>query len=449
MGERRALAGWGRTAATVAEVERFSAVEEICAAIRAEAGAPRPGARGLIARGQARSYGDAAQNAGGLVLDMRAHRWIGDPHPTGVLSCGAGATLASVIGRVLPHGWFLPVTPGTREITVGGAVSADVHGKNHRVAGSFADHVLALQVVDGRGEVLVVERDAPLFRAICGGMGLAGVVVGVTLRLSRVESAWMLVDTVRTGDLDATLAALQEAADSHEHAVAWVDCLAGGPAAGRGVVTGADHAPAAAVPARQVDQPLRLGTRSALPTPPWVPRGLLSGPTIAAYNEVRFRRAATGSAAQGLDAYFYPLDGISGWNRLYGPRGLVQYQFLVPDGDTVSRALAAIRDAHAPGFLGVIKRLGAANAGLLSFPQPGWTVAVDFPAATDGLAALLDTLDGMVAAAGGRVYLAKDARLRPELLATMYPHLDAWRELRARADPHGVFRSDLARRLSL
>ncbi len=444
------VTGWGRTAPTVARLIRPRTYQEAAAAVRG------CGARGGIPRGLGRAYGDAAQNAGGAVLDMtgldRIHAIDADG---GTVSCDAGVSLHRLMRVLLPLGWFVPVTPGTRQVTVGGAIGADIHGKNHHVSGAFSRHVLSLELLTADGEIRTVRRGTPLFDATTGGMGLTGVILTATVQLQPVETSLMSVDTERARDLDDLMARLAATDDHYRYSVAWIDLLARGATTGRAVLTRGDHAPLDA---------LREGTRarrdplafrpSRLPAPPaFLPGGLLNRRTVACFNELWYRRAphARTGELQKLTTFFHPLDGVPHWNRIYGRGGFVQYQFVVGHGqeETLHRVVRRISEHRCPSFLAVLKRFGDADPGWLSFPVPGWTLALDIPAALPGLGALLDALDEEVATAGGRVYLAKDSRLRPELLAAMYPRLDAFRSLRAELDPRGVFVSDLARRLAL
>ncbi|MFF5958973.1 FAD-binding oxidoreductase [Streptomyces luteogriseus] len=442
------VTGWGRTAPTAAWLIRPRSYEEAAAAVR------DCGARGGIPRGLGRAYGDAAQNAGGSVLDMtaldRVHAIDADG---GTVLCDAGVSLHRLMEVLLPLGWFVPVTPGTRYVTVGGAIGADIHGKNHHVSGSFARHVLALELLTADGEIRTVIPGTPLFDATAGGMGLTGVILTATIRLQPVETSLMSVDTERATDLDDLMARLTATDHRYRYSVAWIDLLARGAATGRAVLTRGDHAPLDALPARLRRDPLAFRTPRLPATPEILPEGLLSRTTVGLFNELWYRkspRARTGRL-QRISGFFHPLDGVPHWNRVYGRGGFVQYQFVVGHGreDALRRIVRRISERRCPSFLAVLKRFGEADPGWLSFPVPGWTLALDIPAGLPGLGAFLDELDEEVAAAGGRVYLAKDARLRPELLAAMYPRLDDFRELRAELDPHGVFVSDLARRLSL
>ncbi|MFE9704936.1 FAD-binding protein [Streptomyces sp. NPDC005930] len=444
------VTGWGRTAPTGALVVRPRTYEEAAVAVR------DCGARGGIARGLGRAYGDAAQNAGGAVLDMTAlDRVHAIDAAGGTVLCDAGVSLHRLMEVLLPLGWFVPVTPGTRYVTVGGAIGADIHGKNHHVSGSFARHVLSLELLTADGTVRTVTPGTPLFDATAGGMGLTGVILTATLRLQPVETALMSVDTERAGDLDDLMARLTATDHRYRYSVAWIDLLARGRATGRAVLTRGDHAPLDALPARSRARraPLAFRTSRLPAAPDLVPDGLLGRTTVGLFNEVWYRKAPRVSRGrlQRISTFFHPLDGVPHWNRVYGRGGFVQYQFVVGHGreEALRAIVRRISARRCPSFLAVLKRFGEADPGWLSFPVPGWTLALDIPAGLPSLGAFLDELDQEVADAGGRVYLAKDSRLRPELLAAMYPRLDDFRALRAELDPRGVFVSDLARRLAL
>ncbi|MFF8927911.1 FAD-binding protein [Streptomyces longwoodensis] len=448
--ETASVTGWGRTAPSVARLIRPRTYEEAVAAVRT------CGARGGIPRGLGRAYGDAAQNAGGAVFDMtgldRVHAIDADG---GTVLCGAGVSLHRLMEVLLPLGWFVPVTPGTRYVTVGGAIGADIHGKNHHGSGSFSRHVLAMELLTADGTVHPVRPGTDLFDATAGGMGLTGVILTATLQLQPVQTSLMSVDTERATDLDDLMARLTTGDDHYRYSVAWIDLLARGAATGRAVLTRGDHAPVDALPAgsRARRDPLAFRPGRLPAAPRHLPGGLLTRRSVGAFNELWYRRAPRlrRGELQTIAAFFHPLDGVPHWNRIYGRGGFVQYQFVVGYGqeDALRRIVDRIAARRCPSFLAVLKRFGDADPGWLSFPRPGWTLALDVPAALPGLGAFLDELDEQVAAAGGRVYLAKDSRLRPELLAAMYPRLDDFRALRAELDPRGVFVSDLARRLSL
>jgi decaprenylphospho-beta-D-ribofuranose 2-oxidase len=444
------LSGWGRVDSTVARLARPGSSDLIASLL------PAAGPGGVIARGLGRSYNNAAQNAGGLVVSMTGLREVLRFEPeTGLLTCEAGASLEQLLTRFVPGGWFIPVSPGTRQVTVGGAIAADVHGKNHHRAGSFARHVIAFDLLTADGQVRTVtpESEPDLFWATAGGMGLTGIMLRATIQLVRVPTSQLLVDTVRTADLDETMACLAEADQCYRYTVAWTDCLARGAALGRSVVTSGNFAGLSDLPARQRASPLAFRAAALATAPPVFPGGLLNRYTVAALNQAWYRKAPrrrTGEL-QSIGRFFHPLDGIRQWNRVYGPPGFRQYQCVLPAAaqHVLASLLERISAARAPSFVTVLKRFGPGDEGMLSFPMPGWTLALDFPAATPGLSGLLAALDRLVLDAGGRLYLAKDSRIPPELMSAMYPKLEQFRAVRASIDPDAVFGSDLSRRLRL
>ncbi len=444
--ERRSLTGWGRTSPSVARVRRPTGLDEL----RAELGAAT--GRGVIARGLGRSYGDPAQNGGGTVLDLTGFDEIADlDAAAGVVSCGAGCSVAALLRYALPRGWFLPVVPGTQQVTLGGAVAADVHGKNHHRDGSLGDHVASLSLLDGEGELreLDPERAPEEFAATVGGLGLTGVIVAVRVRLLRVESAMMRVTTERADGLDELLARLSATDHLYRYSVAWIDCARDGAGFGRGVLMRGDHASADEAAGTTGEAPLGRARPRAPAFVSFAPA--IRNATTEAFNELYFRRARVEAAALQTPArFFFPLDQVGDWNRAYGRAGFLQYQFVLPFGseDALRETLALLSGGSRRPTLVVLKRFGSAR-GLLSFPSPGWTVACDLPLPAPGLAPRLDRADEIVAEHGGRVYLAKDSRMRPEPLAAMYPELGRWREIRARLDTERRMQSDLARRLAL
>ena len=442
------LTGWGLTMPSRARVVRVrdsaDVVDEVLAA----------GPRGVLARGAGRTYGDAAQNGGGTVLDLAGLAAI-EVLDDGDVVAGGGTLLADIVPQVLAHGRFLPVTPGTRYVTVGGAIAADVHGKNHHVDGSIGAHLRWIDLVTADGSVRRLARDSSdddvrLLDATIGGMGLTGVVLAARFGTIPSPSPYVRVDTCRVDGLDDLMARMVEDDVAHRYSVAWVDGMAKGAKLGRGVLTVADHAESGASQRRD-------GTPSAgLPrvSMPPVPVSPLNRMSLGAFNEAYFRKAPREKlgALEGLAPFFYPLDVVGRWNRLYGPGGFLQYQFAVPDsgGEVVRRSLERLAGIGAPSFLSVLKRFGpGSTASPLSFPIEGWTLAVDVPTRVEGLARVLDELDELVLAAGGRLYLAKDSRAVPATIAAGYPRLPEFQALVRELDPSRVFVSDQARRLSL
>jgi decaprenylphospho-beta-D-ribofuranose 2-oxidase len=452
MDGRELLRGWGRTSPSAAEVVRPGSADEL---VKATFDAPP---RGVLARGLARAYGDAAQNAGGRVIDATGVAGILDVDLTsGVVRVAGGTSLDELLRGLVPQGLFVPVSPGTRFVTVGGAIASDIHGKNHHTDGTFGLHVrsLVLALPDGSTRTLTPEGSPREFWATCGGMGLTGTIVEATVACKHIETSLVSVDTDRVADLDDLLARLRDGQDRYRYSVAWIDLMARGKHLGRSVLCQGDFAPLAALGTgdrRRVD-PLRYAPRSPLPAPP-APSGLLNRLSVRMFNELMFRKSPSSprrEELQTITTFFHPLDVAEGWNRLYGGRGFVQWQCLLPFGEeaVLRRCIEALSDLQAPSFLAVLKTFGAADPAPLSFPTPGWTLALDVPAGSPELADLLDRLDLDVVDAGGRQYLAKDSRMRADLVPRMYPRLDEWRQVRDRLDPERRLNSDLARRLRL
>jgi decaprenylphospho-beta-D-ribofuranose 2-oxidase len=441
------LSGWGRTSPTLATVHRPDDLEHIVSQVTA------PSPRGVIARGLGRSYGDAAQNAGGDVLSCsNLDSVLAIDVDKGTVTVESGVSLDTLLRVLLPLGWFPMVIPGTSYVTVGGAIASDIHGKFRH--GSFADYVDRMRIVTpARGAcTLDPNADANAFWATSGGMGLTGVITEATLKLQSVETSRIVCDTERTDNVDDTMARMLEGDHAYRYSVAWIDCLASGGHLGRSVLTRGNHATLDELPGADRASARAYTPRTLLGSPPWLPNGLINLLSVRAFNEVWFRKAprAPRRHVEGIKPFFFPLDGVRDCNRVYGSRGFVQYQFVVPFGaeHVVRAALERFSAARVPTFLAVLKRFEHDSRSVIGFPMSGWTLALDMPT-SPALAPLLDGLDELVVAAGGRVYLTKDSRLRPELLAAMYPRLDDWRATRAGLDPEGLLRSDMDRRLDL
>jgi decaprenylphospho-beta-D-ribofuranose 2-oxidase len=443
------LSGWGRTSPTAARLVAPPSNGPELAGILAAAGG-----RGVLARGLGRSYGDAAQNAGGVVLDMTArstiHRIDGDEATVDV---DAGVGLDRLLRVLFPVGLTVPVLPGTRQVTVGGAIACDVHGKNHHVDGSFGRHVLSLDLLTADGQVRTLTPEGPdpeLFWATVGGMGLTGVVLRATVALRRVETSRVVSWTERARDLDELMDKLTLDDAQHPYSVAWFDSVTRGPSMGRGIVMQGRDALLEDLPPRASRHPLRLPSERTVTTPPILPSGLVNRTTGRLFNEVWFRKVPARRTRSVVPSFgfFHPLDAVAEWNRVYGPGGLCQYQLVVPFGaeQAVKDVVRLIAGTDHVSCLNVLKRFGPGTPGPLSFPRPGWTLAVDL-AVKPGLDVLLRQLDELVLSADGRVYLAKDSRLAPATAARMYPRLPEFRTVLSRVDPDRVFVSDLARRL--
>jgi len=433
---KQTLAGWGRYPQISAQVARPDRYAELAGLAQGAA----------LARGHGRAYGDAAISASGTtVLMTRLNRFLAFDASSGLLTAEAGVSLDEILQVVMPQGWFLPVTPGTRFVTLGGAVAADVHGKNHHHVGSFSAFVREIELFAAHGAMRCSPTEnAPIFWATVGGMGMTGIIGEVTLQLKRIPSSDMQVQHRPAANLAAAFALMESVELDDEYTVAWIDCLASGRSLGRSVFMRGHHAEGA----------LSAGPKPAKRKMPFDLPGLaLNRYSVKAFNAFYYRWEGRKQQPFRCDVapFFYPLDGIENWNRLYGKKGFVQYQFVLPP-ETAAKGLEAVLTRLSlsgnASFLAVLKRFGAAGSGLLSFPMPGYTLALDLPMRHDTLA-LLDTLDAVVLDHGGRVYLAKDARLAASSLKKMYPQLDAWRELRSQLDPEGLFVSALGRRLEM
>jgi decaprenylphospho-beta-D-ribofuranose 2-oxidase len=409
------------------------------------------GAVPLLPRGLGRAYGDAAvpASAEGLVIETaRADRILDFDPASGLLTCEAGLSLAEILRVFLPRGWFLPVTPGTKFVTVGGCVATDVHGKNHHRDGSFGGFVerLRLRVADGRLVDCGPRVERELFLSTVGGMGLTGLIVEVTFRLRRVESPWMVLDAKPVEGLDEMLDGLRASARDWTYTVGWIDGLARGRALGRGVLMRGRHA------SQRESGGRRPRPRRALRVPWDAPEWLLNPAFMRLFNRLYHARHGT-MREPGLvscEQFFYPLDALHEWNRLYGARGFLQYQCALPRaaGTAPVRALLAMLAAReAASFLAVIKDFGPDAEAYLSFPLPGTTLSLDLPYRGPDTEALVHELNRTVIQAGGRIYLAKDAVTRAEDFALMMPRLDQWKALRDRWDPDRRFRSAQSVRL--
>ncbi len=407
-----------------------------------------------IARGLGRSYGDAALNRdGGVVSFIRLDRMLAFDPETSVLECEAGVSFEEILRSFLPRGYFLPVTPGTKFVTVGGAIASDVHGKNHHRVGTISPFVRDLRLLTPGGEILECSRETnpDVFRATLGGMGLTGFIVSARIRLQPVETAYVLVDYEKAQNIDRALTRMEESDERYEYSVAWIDCLSGGASLGRSVLMRGNPARRTDLPSR-IPDPLAPRPHLRLSVPFDFPSWGLNHATVEAFNSAFYRkhRDEVGRLVD-YDSYFYPLDSIHNWNRMYGRRGFVQYQVVLPM--ETSRAgtielLERFRASKKVSFLAVLKRFGGAGEGLLSFPFKGYTLTLDLPV-QDGLAEFLRETDRILLRHGGRLYAAKDAVTTAESFAAMYPNLDRFRQIRERVDPDNRLVSSLARRVGI
>lgn len=405
-----------------------------------------------IARGLGRSYADQALNEGQHITRCTAmDRYLDFDPDRAILRCEAGVSLAQIIRDFAPRGYFPMVTPGTKYVTIGGCIANDVHGKGHHVDGCFSRCVHSFRIMLSDGEVITASRELhpDLFWGSFGGMGLLGIILDAEIELRPVQSTYFAQKAISVSNLDELI----EAFDTYEklpYAVAWIDPLAKGSRLGRGVLTTGDHAPLEDLPPRLRQDPLRVSGPPKLSVPFDLPNFALNALTAPLLNRVLEWMQRNGKAFAHYEKFFYPLDFIGRWNRGYGPRGFAQYQFVVPESggkDAMREILERIASSDQMPFLNVLKKFGP-EEGMLSFPMQGYTYAVDFPI-RPGLDRFLQELDEMVIAAGGRIYLGKDAFVVPQALSRMYPRLDDWRAIKEHYDPQHRFSSQLGRRVGL
>lgn len=444
----RSISGWGRTP------------NEECAVFRPERrrGVPwifgHGGQPHYIARGLGRSYGDTAINPGGGVIDFtRLNRFLDFDPESGVVTCEAGVSFAELLDVFIPRGFLVPVTPGTKFVTVGGAIANDVHGKNHHRDGTIAQFLLSFQLLLPNGEMWNCSRDEnpEVFWATLGGIGLTGVILTARIRLEPIETSFFNVDYYRASNIDDVLTKMRETQEHYQYSVAWVDCLAKGASLGRSVLMNGRHARRGDLSGAAASNPLGHPNKRQKSIPFNFPGLALNPLSIGAFNEVFYRAHPTveGKLVD-YDTYFYPLDAIHHWNRMYGKRGFTQYQIALPFSahDALVDILGRVSKSGRASFLAVLKCFGPSNEGPLSFPIPGYTLTLDFAMRKD-LPAWLHELDKILLEHGGRLYLAKDVCMKPETFAAMYPNLDAFRAVRDRLDPNHTLQSHMARRLGI
>src|SRR6185369_7030011 len=446
----RRLMGWGRTAPSVAQVLSTPDAEVIAKAVS------QAGMRGVIARGLGRSYGDNAQNSGGLVVDMtalnRIHTIDGDTH---LVDLDGGVSLDTLMKAALPFGLWVPVLPGTRQVTVGGAIACDIHGKNHHSAGSFGNHVRSIDLLTASDDIRRLTPDGPeseLFWATVGGNGLTGIIMRATIEMTPTETAYFIADGDVTNTLDETIAFHSDGTeDNYTYSSAWFDAISAPPKLGRAAISRGSLARLDQLPPKLQRNPLKFDAPQLLTVPDIVPNGLANKYTFGPIGELWYRKSGTyRGKVQNLTQFYHPLDMLGEWNRGYGPAGFLQYQFVVPTAavDEFKSIIVDIQRSGHYSFLNVFKLFGAGNQAPLSFPIPGWNVCVDFPI-KPGLNEFVNELDRRVLEFGGRLYTAKDSRTTADTFHAMYPRIDEWIAVRRKVDPNGVFASDMARRLEL
>lgn len=442
------LESWGRFRAGSTDVARPELPSHLREILRTQA------SRKILAFGRGLSYGDACINTENVTVKFNyLDRAVEFNKAKGIFTCEAGITIEEIIRASLPYGWFPPVTPGTRYPTLGGCFAANVHGKNHHNAGSFARHVRWIELMTASGDIVrcSARKNSQLFLATAGGMGLTGLIYRISLKLKRVHSAYISVENIRVRNLREMMNTLEAGDAEWEYSVSWLDCAASGEEAGRGDVILGRHAEPEQIPYRQRSQPFSVKLQQPVSVPLDPPVSLIGSLSTRLFNAVYMRKRGSKSTRRQIvsyDTFLYPLDAVRNWNRLYGKQGFVQYQFVVPFDagySVTNRVLEICRQSEHLPSLAVLKRLGDGD-GLLSFPMPGWTLAIDIPVKR-GLFKMLDELDRIVIDHGGRIYLAKDARMSPQAFRAMYPEFPQWLKIKRQVDPDDLFSSDMSRRL--
>lgn len=404
----------------------------------------------FIARGNGGCYGDSSLSSN-IISTLKFNKIIAFDTTTGIISCQSGITFDSLIEFIIPKGWFLPVTPGTKYITLGGAVASDIHGKNHHVEGSFKNHIISIQMLLSSGEIVECsnELNQDLFKATCGGMGLTGIILEVRFKLKKIESAFINEISIKAKNLEEIFSLFEEYKDSM-YTVAWIDCLQSGKNLGRSLLMVGEHASAND---KSTKRPLQVSkNRQKLRIPFYFPEIVLNRFTVMIFNFLFYHKqlGRVKRSIVSFDKFFYPLDFIKDWNKMYGRRGFVQYQFVLPLGNSkegLHKILTEIGKSGMGSFLAVLKLFGESD-GLINFPMRGYTLALDFPI-RKGLFEFLDDLDKIVLQYGGRLYLTKDARMKREVFWNSYPNAREFKRIIEKFNPDFKWRSIQSDRLGI
>ncbi|WP_343700937.1 FAD-binding oxidoreductase [Chitinophaga sp.] len=407
----------------------------------------------LIARGLGRSYGDQAVNNNRYVaLCTHLNHFISWNEAEGILTCQAGVSLDEIITVFAPKGWFPMICPGTKFVTLGGAIANDIHGKAHHIDGSFVNCVISFTILLADGTIVTASRteNADLFWANFGGLGLLGIILTVTMKMRKIETTYFRQKSIAIRNLDHMLEALETYDQEYNYSVAWIDAVAKGKKLGRGVLSLGNGAAFNELPERLKHHPLKLHSPTKLTVPFFLPGFALNSLTVRVLNKVIAVVQNSPKEFVHYDKFFFPLDMINNWNKGYGKRGFIQYQFVIPEEDgkkNLTEILEMIADSGCTPFLNVFKKMGEGQ-GILSFPFRGYTLAIDFPV-TSRLLAFTPKLDEKVLSCGGRLYLGKDALLEEKMFKEMYPQYPEWLSVKQKYDPQNKFSSDISRRLGL
>lgn len=440
---KKQIANWGNYPVIEANETSFTFPEELRELISRN--------EGFIPRGNGRCYGDASL-AGNTISTLKFDKILSFDRLSGVFECQSGLTLDQILDVVVPSGWFLPVTPGTKFITVGGAVASDVHGKNHHIDGSFSNHILKMDIVLASKETLTCSprEHSELFEATCGGMGLTGVISTVTFQLKKIETSFIRQKQIKAANLEELIRLFDEY-NHYTYSVAWIDCLKKGEDFGRSILMLGEHAEMKDLSEKQKQDPLQLPKKKQINFPFNLPSWVLNSFTVKTFNFLFYSKNFKKEINNviGYEPFFYPLDAILHWNRGYGKNGFVQYQFVLPleAKKGLVEILNAISDKGLGSFLAVLKVFGKQES-IISFPKEGYTLALDFPVKA-GLLEFLDELDQIVLRYGGRLYMSKDARMKPEILQQGYPELNKFKDIVRKYNPDGKIHSIQSDRLFL
>ncbi len=440
---KKKIANWGNYPVLESDEKTFSFNDQLSVLVKEEGA--------FIARGNGRCYGDGSL-ANKTISTLKYDKILSFDTARGLFECESGLTLDQILEVIVPKGWFLPVTPGTKFITVGGAVASDVHGKNHHVDGAFSSHIIDMDVVLGNGDVLTCSTSLypDLFWATCGGMGLTGVITRVKFDLKKIETSYIRQKQVKAANLEEIIRLFDEYKD-YTYSVAWIDCLKKGNHFGRSILMLGEHATMQDLTADRQKDPLALSKKKQITFPFNLPSWVLNPFTVKAFNFLyygkNFKKIIDNVVA--YEPFFYPLDAILHWNRGYGKKGFIQYQFVLPLSakEGLVEIVHKISDAGLGSFLAVLKVFGKQDS-MISFPMEGYTLALDFPV-RDGLFSFLDELDKIVLRYGGRLYMSKDARMKPEILEAGYPNLPEFKSVIAKYSPEGKIYSTQSDRLML
>ena len=442
------LSGWGRYPVEECFIAKPSTVMDVQMLLK-----KNKEIKNWIVYGLGRSYGDTPLNKnGGVIIFTKWNHFISFDVQSGILECEAGVSFNEILDIVVPRGYFLPVTPGTKFVTVGGAIANDVHGKNHHVDGTFSEFVKDFTLLTASGEIVRCSRseNSELFWATIGGLGLTGIILTVRFQLIPIETTYIDVHYQRAKNLDEALLLFNQSDEKYQYSVAWIDCLAKGSSLGRCVLMRGNHAKLEQVDLKQ--RKMQTQNKNKISIPFDFPSFALNSFSIKAFNAIYYNiHPKNEKKIVDYEKFFYPLDSILHWNRMYGKRGFIQYQVVFPLESCqagLTKMLERLSESKRSSFLAVLKSSGDENQGLLSFPKRGFTLALDIPY-DDSLFDFLKSLDELVISYGGRVYLAKDSTLSPEHFKVMYPKVNEFRRIKEKIDPNHLFSSSMARRLGI